>query len=103
MAWESRRGIGRYYTRSRRKNGRVIREYCGIGDKGEAAAAVDQQQRLARQQAKNYLVHLIAHGTRSHRALDEVERIGNRYLEAILAGAGYHLHRNTEWRERRDH
>ena len=72
MTWETRNGFGRYYTRSRRINGHVTREYVGIGDKGEAAAAEDQQQRLARQEEKNHL------------------------------GASYHLHRNAEGRKRRD-
>ncbi len=102
MAWESRRGAGRYYTRSRRINGRVIREYVGIGDKGEAAAAEDQQQRLARQEEKNHLAHFILQSSRHQRALDGIEHLGNLYLESILSGASYHLHRNAEWRKRRD-
>ena len=34
--------------------------------------------------------------------LDGIEHLGNLYLESILSGASYHLHRNAEWRKRRD-
>ena len=102
MTWENRDGFGRYYTRSRRINGHVTREYVGIGDKGEAAAAEDQQQRLARQEAKNHHAHIILQSSRHQRALDGIEHLGNLYLESILSDASYHLHRNAEWRNRRD-
>ena len=102
MTWETRNGFGRYYTRSRRINGHVTREYVGIGDKGEAAAAEDQRQRLARQEEKNHLAHYILQSSRHQRALNGIEHLGNLYLESILSGASYHLHRNAEWRKRRD-
>jgi len=40
MAWESRNGRGAYYTRSRRCQGKVIREYIGSDERGEANARV---------------------------------------------------------------
>ena len=43
MGWER----GRYYTRSRKVNGRVDREYLGTGEAAERAA---RQDALARQE-----------------------------------------------------
>src|SRR6266545_763180 len=47
MAWEQR-GTQRYYYRSRRKHGRVIREYCGRGVLAERAVAEDTARQAGR-------------------------------------------------------
>jgi hypothetical protein len=54
MAWEKRERGSRYYTRSRKVNGRVVREYLGggtgFGEKlGEIAASSDELRRLERE------------------------------------------------------
>ena len=84
MAWESRRGTGRYYTRSRRKNGRVIREYCGKGLKGETAAIEDRKQRRAQREERKALARLIAKGHQHQRALDVIDRLCSLYEAGSL-------------------
>ena len=48
MSWEVRGGK-KYYTRSRRVDGRVLREYVGGGLAGEYAAELDAEARARRQ------------------------------------------------------
>ena len=50
MGWEVR-GKKRYYTRSRRVGGRVVREYVGTGPVAEVAATLDALRRAERQAA----------------------------------------------------
>lgn len=49
MGCESRTGHGRYYPRTRRRNGRGVREYFGTGEIAELVAAMDEDQRRTRQ------------------------------------------------------
>ena len=49
MSWERRQRGGLYYTRTRKVNGRQVREYIGSGPAGELAAALDAQRRAERQ------------------------------------------------------
>ena len=48
MPWESGPRGRPYYTRTRRENGRVIREYIGVGQEGQRAAEEDEALRAGR-------------------------------------------------------
>jgi hypothetical protein len=45
MGWDK----GRYYTRSRKDNGRVVREYVGAGQLAALAAQMDALEREKRE------------------------------------------------------
>jgi hypothetical protein len=97
MAWDK----GRYYTRSRKVNGRVVREYIGRGRVAELAAQLDSAnrerrhlERLALQHEKNELETIEADLKRLTETTDLLAR-------AALLAAGYHRHKRGEWRKRR--
>src|SRR4051812_13828804 len=100
MAWETRGGRGRYYTRIKKVRGRYVREYVGGGEKGEQAAAADararrerqtrSEHRRARRKQQSSLDHLVRALTK------DVDLL----VKAALLGAGYHRH-GGEWRERK--
>ncbi len=101
MPWESRKGRGRYYTRLRKENGRVVREYIGLGELAEAIATLDLMEREEREQ-EAYL----------RRAEREAAAVLETEIDALcgladatalhyLEAAGYHRHNRGEWRKRR--
>lgn len=101
MAWEHRNGTGRYYTRSRREAGRVIREYIGAGQKGEYAAHGDEDEL----QHRVVLRALASVESRKIGALDELlgSLAANVQLltTCTLLAAGFHQHSRGDWRRRR--
>jgi hypothetical protein len=97
MAWER----GRYYTRSRRVNGRVVRQYLGRGPEAHLAAALDARRRQEREAGR---LALQAEAERQ-RAVDLPLRAFAR-LTDLLAGAalvlaGFHRHDRGPWRKSR--
>lgn len=101
MGWETRANGGRYYTRSRREHGRVVREYVGCGEKGELAAAADVVRRAERE-AERAAIRAERERTQAldadlmglHRAVDLLTR-------GALMAAGFERHKR-QWRKRRD-
>ncbi len=93
MGWD-KQGGRLYYSRTRRVNGRFVRQYFGRGPEAYRAAAEDARRRLERQQralGRDYL-----------RSLDlEVicfTRLVNVAMEAVLLGHGWVRPHGGEWR-----
>ena len=104
MGWETRkRGTGRYYTRSRREGGHVVREYIGGGLLGRLAAQLDE---LKRQQREEETAHWWEERERFEQNaafLRELEEAAEILSQAYLIAAGFHKRRG-EWRRRaREH
>lgn len=96
MGWEK----GRYYTRSRKVNGRVVREYVGGGKVGALAARLDaigRERREAESEAwrieREEMEALDA-------AVDKLCQLADVIAKAAMVAAGFHRHRG-EWRRRR--
>jgi len=101
MGWETRKGGGSYYTRSKREGGRVVREYVGSGELARLIAQMDeleQEQRAAgRELARLQRGESDTLDTLARDAFEQVEAV----LRATLAAAGYHCHTRGQWRKRR--
>ena len=99
--WESRERGGLYYTRSRKVDGRVVREYVGGGVLGELAAQMDAEERRRREDD--------AAAWRKERErlegladlLDEFCEDVETVTRAALLAAGFRRHKRGEWRRQR--
>ena len=103
MGWEPRRSCrGRYYTRSKRANGRVVREYVGAaGDPlVELVAAADALRRGDRRAAAEARRAEEASWQAALAPLLELSRAVDVVARAALLAGGYHRHART-WRKKR--
>lgn len=101
MSWESRNGRGRYYTRSKRVNGRIVREYLGSGPVAEIVAAQDAESRAERLEER---LARIAAKEEIKAAEALVERCRKRVAGVTgvaLLSAGFHRHHRGKWRKHR--
>ena len=101
MAWETRQRGGRYYTRSKKVNGRVVREYVGKGVTGERAAAADERERAQRQAQQAAWRSECERIELAIAPLEEFYDVVETLARASLLLAGYHRHHRGEWRRRR--
>jgi hypothetical protein len=101
MGWETRRGSGHYYTRSRKVNGRIIREYVGSGLVAELAARQDAEARAQRLAERERLQHEAARWASASTPLKELGQLLDGLTAATLIAAGYHQHHRGAWRKRR--
>ena len=102
VAWETRRGgTRRYYTRSVRRGGRVVRVYVGTGPHAEAVAAADRERRVnrdARRAATRSTLNRVAEADAKVKAVCDAAETAAR---AHLLMAGYQRHDRGSWRRRR--
>jgi hypothetical protein len=101
MSWETRRGQGRYYTRSRKVNGRIIREYVGTGLVAELAAQQDAETRAQRLAERERVQHEAARWAAAAAPLNDLSQLLDGLTAAALIAAGYHQHHRGAWRKRR--
>ena len=101
MPWEARAGTdNRYYTRSTRVDGKIVREYFGNGAKAREAARQDQLAEEARAARTIERDRTKAWLTECERVCDELYELVDIVFRAEMVAAGYHYHRG-EWRKRR--
>jgi hypothetical protein len=96
MGWEK----GRYYTRSRKVNGHVVREYIGGGELGSLVAQMDEIERerrnLERERWRLEKEEMEAFDD----SVAKVCQMADVIAKATMVAAGFHCHR-SEWRRRR--
>lgn len=101
MPWERRAHSKRqYYTRTRRRNGRRVREYVGAGIVGQIAAALDELERQDRERARQALEAEKQRGAVIDGVLDLGADVSDAMLSAHLLAAGYRRV-DRHWRKRR--
>ncbi|HUY32085.1 MAG TPA: hypothetical protein VMV69_04835 [Pirellulales bacterium] len=102
MAWETRNGRGRYYTRSRRRNGRVVREYVGTGEMAKLSALMDEHERARRKAVAEASQAALAEMQAVETVVAEFCQLVDRATRFAFVANGYHQHHRGEWRKKRD-
>lgn len=101
MGWETRPRGGRYYTRSHKVGGRVVREYVGTGRIAVLVAAADTAERRQRAEAAAALRTEEKRLAPAEVMMAEANAITEGLAAAALLGADYHRHHRGAWRKRR--
>jgi hypothetical protein len=102
MAWEKRERGGLYYTRSRKVNGKVLREYVGGGVLGEIAALEDEFERRRREEDAAFWEEQREQLEALSAPVDELCEAAETIARAVLLAAGFRRHNRGEWRKRRE-
>jgi hypothetical protein len=97
MGWDK----GRYYTRSKKVNGRVVREYVGCGKAAELAAQLDAINRQEREAKRDAARAQRAEQAALDAQMDRLNELGDLLAGAAMMAAGYRRHNRGEWRKRR--
>ncbi len=96
MGWER----GRYYTRSRKVGGRVVREYVGAGRVAELVAQLDALQRQEREAKRAAWREVKAELDALEAGVVGLIRLTDLVAAAALRAAGFHQHKG-QWRRKR--
>jgi len=102
MGWESRQRGGLYYTRSRKENGRVVREYVGSGVLGQIAALEDEHERRWREEQAAYERELLEELDALDASVEELSDASDLLVRTALIVSGYRQHNRGEWRMKRE-
>lgn len=94
MGWER----SRYYTRSRKIDGHVVREYMGRGLVAEIAAMEDADARLLKQRQREEDRQARQRFRDNEAPLREWQQLADLAMKRALAGVGLYQHHRGEWR-----
>jgi hypothetical protein len=100
VAWEERGGR-RYYYRSVRRGGCVVKEYLGTGPVAEATAQLDEEDRRRRKEAAEAWKEEMRRIEALEGPIKELCDAAETLARAALVAAGYRQHNRGEWRLRR--
>ena len=101
MSWETRGVYGPYYTRSRRVDGRVVREYVGRGPLADIIAQADEAEREAHRLQRRREREQLEQDRRLDETFSTYSAGVCELLRSALEAAGYHQHKRGEWRRAR--
>jgi len=101
MGWENRERGGRYYTRSRKVDGRVVREYVGSGLIGELAARFDEAEREKRKIEAARVGLERTHVEAFVAPVVELCEVAEVLCHATLVDGGYRRYQG-KWRRKRE-
>lgn len=101
MSWEHRGGRGRFYTRSHRENGKVVRVYVGSGPVAEIVAIRDEADRAARAARYAAFAEERQSVATARAATVAMDRAVTFKLDEGMLAAGYTLHARSTWRKTR--
>ena len=99
--WERRERGGLYYTRSRKVNGRVVREYVGGGLLGQLAARMDAEERRRREEERASRRDERERIEALEAPVAELCEAAEILARATLVAGGYRQHNRGEWRKQR--
>ena len=101
MAWEQRERGGLYYTRSRKVEGRVVREYVGTGPMAELAAEADARERRRREEEAEAWREERERMETLEAPIEELSEAAELISDTDRYAAGYQRNNRGEWRKRR--
>ena len=97
MGWER----GRYYTRSRKVAGRVVREYVGGGLLGLLSQEQDARRREEREAERSALREAQAEADSLDASIDTLTELVELVAQAAMLAAGFRQHKRGDWRKKR--
>ena len=92
---------GLYYTRSKKVNGRVVREYFGSGLLGQLAAAEDERERQKKAETATFEREARERLDGLTEPVGELCEAAETLARAALIAGGYRRHKRGEWRKSR--
>ena len=102
MAWERRERGSLYYTRSKKVNGEVVREYIGSGWLGQLAAMEDERKREQERQRAAFEREERARLEEALAPVEELDEAAEILARSVFLAGGYHRHKRGEWRKKRE-